>query len=67
MSETGLSAESSHSMRLPVEEYDVDENAGVGAWVLREPIVLPATQDQHVGVLRSGRTLTPYVRNIDQL
>ena len=58
--------ESTHSMRLPIEEYDVDENAGVGAWVLREPIALPATQDQHVGVLRSGRTLTPNVRNIDQ-
>ena len=53
-------------MRLPIEEDDVDNNAGVGAWVLLEPIALPAAQDQHVGVLRSGRTLTPNVRNIDQ-
>ena len=53
-------------MRLPIEEYDVDENAGVGARVLLEPIALPAAQDQHVGVRRSGRTLTPNVRNIDQ-
>ena len=53
-------------LRLPIEEYDVDENAGVGAWVLLEPIALPAAQDQHVGVRRSGRTLTPNVRNIDQ-
>ena len=58
--------ESTHSMRLPIEEYDVDENAGVGAWVLREPIAVPAAQDQHVGGRRSGRTLTPNVRNIDQ-
>ena len=58
--------ESTRSMRLPMEEYDVDENAGVGAWVLLEPIALPAAQDQHVGVRRSGRTLTPNVRNIDQ-
>ena len=58
--------ESTHSKRLPIEEYDVDENAGVGAWVLLEPIALPAAQDQHVGVRRSGRTLTPNVRNIDQ-
>ena len=55
MSATGLSAESTHSMRLPIEEYDVDENAGVGAWGLLEPIALPAAQDQHVGVRRSGR------------
>ena len=52
-------------LRLPMEEYD-DENAGVGAWVLLEPIALPAVQDQHVGVRRSGRTLTPNVRKIDQ-
>ena len=65
MSATGLSAESTHSMRLPIEEYDVDENAGVGAWVLLEPIALPAAQD-HVGVRRSRRTLTPNVRNSDQ-
>ena len=58
--------ESTHSMRLPIEEYDVDENAGVGAWVLLESIALPAAQDQHVGGRRSGRTLTPNVRNIDQ-
>ena len=55
MSATSLSAESTHSMRLPIEEYDVDENAGVGAWGLLEPIALPAAQDQHVGVRRSGR------------
>ena len=53
-------------MRLPIEEYDVDENAGVGARVLLEPIALPAAQDQHVGVRRSGRILTSNVRNIDQ-
>ena len=53
-------------LRLPIEEYDVDENAGVGAWVLLEPIALPAAQDQHVGVRRSGRILTSNVRNIDQ-
>ena len=53
-------------MRLPIEEYDVDGNAGVGAWVLPEPIALPAAQDQHVGVRMSGMTLTPNVRNIDQ-
>ena len=53
-------------LQLPIEEYDVDENAGVGAWVLLEPIALPATQDQHVGVCRSRRTLTPNVHNIDQ-
>ena len=58
--------EGTHSMKLLIEEYDVDENAGVGAWVLLEPIALPAAQDQHVGVRRSGRTLTPNVRNIDQ-
>ena len=66
MSATVLSAESTHSMRLPIEEYDVDEYAGVGAWVLLEPIALPAAQDQHVGVRRSGRILTSNVRNIDQ-
>ena len=59
--------ESAYSMTLPIEEYDVNENAGVGAWVLLEPITLPAAQDQHVGVRRSERTLTPNVRNIDQL
>ena len=52
-------------MRLPIEEYD-DENAGVGGWLLLEPIAPPAAQDQHVRVRRSGRTLTPNVRNIDQ-
>ena len=26
--------EGTHSMKLLIEEYDVDENAGVGAWVL---------------------------------
>ena len=58
--------ESTRSMRLPMEEYDVDENAGVGAWVLLEPIAMTGAQNQHVGVRRSGRTLTPNVRNIDQ-
>ena len=58
--------ESAYSMTLPIEEYDVNENAGVGAWVLLEPIARPAAQDQHVGVRRSGRTLAPNVRNIDQ-
>ena len=58
--------ESTHSMRLPIEEYDVDENAGVGAWVLLEPDAMPVTQNQQVGVRRSGRTLTPNVRNIHQ-
>ena len=58
--------ESTHSLRLPIEENEVDENAGVGAWALLEPIALPAAQDQHVGVRRSGRTLTPNVRNIGQ-
>ena len=53
-------------MRLPIEEYDVDENAGVGAWVLLEPDAMPVTQNQQVGVRRSGRTLTPNVRNIHQ-
>ena len=66
MSATGLSAESTHSMRLPIGEYDVDENAGVGAWVLLGPIALPAAQDRHVGVRRSGRTLTTNVHNIYQ-
>ena len=56
---------STHSMRLSIEEYDVDENAGVGTQVLLEPIALPAAQDQHVGVRRSGKTSTPKVRNID--
>jgi len=58
--------ESTHSMRLPIEEYDVDENAGVGAWVLLEPDAMPVMQNQQVGVRRSGRTLTPNVRNIHQ-
>ena len=57
--------ESTHNVRLPIEECDVDENAGVGAWVLLEPIAMPATQNQ-VGVRRSGRILTPNVRNIDE-
>ena len=58
--------ESTHSMRLPIEEYDVDENAGVRAWVLLEPDAMPVMQNQQVGVRRSGRTLTPNVRNIHQ-
>ena len=58
--------ESTHSMRLPIEEYDVDENAGVGAWVLLEPDAMPVMQNQQDGVRRPGRTLTPNVRNIHQ-
>ena len=58
--------ESTHSMKLSIHEYEVDDNAGLGAWVLLEPIVPPAAQDQHVGVRRLGKTLTPNVRNIDQ-
>lgn len=57
--------ENTQTMRAIIEEYDVDKNANVGDWMLLEPMALSAVQDQHVGVRRSGRTLTPNVRNIE--
>ena len=59
--------ESTHSMRVPIEEYDVDENAGLGAWVLLEPILpcLPRKINTPECAGREG-LLTPNVSNIYQ-
>ena len=41
---------------MPSESYSTDEGATVGAWVLLEA-------GKQGGVRKSGRTLTPNVRN----
>ena len=45
-------------MKLPSKSYRTDESAAVGAWVLLEA-------GQQEGVRRSGRVLTPNVRNTE--
>ena len=47
------------SMKLPLELYTTDENAGVGAWVLLEVEAEEAT------VRRSRRSTTRNVRNTE--
>ena len=49
---------STNSMKLPLKSYSTDEGAAVGAWVLPEA-------RQQEGVRRSGRALTPNVRNTE--
>ena len=43
---------------MPLESYSTDEGAAVGAWVLLEAV-------EQRGVRRSGRALTPNVRNAE--
>lgn len=47
------------SMKLPLELYSTDEDAGVGAWVLLE------VEEEEARVRRSRRSTTPNVRNME--
>lgn len=47
------------SMKLPLELYSTDEDAGVGAWVLLE------VEEEGATVRRSRRSTTPNVRNME--
>lgn len=49
---------STNNFKFPLESYSTDEGAAVGAWVLLEV-------GQQEGVRRSGRALTPNVRNAE--
>ena len=49
---------STNNFKFPLESYSMDEGAAVGAWVLLEV-------GQQEGVRRSGRALTPNVRNAE--
>ena len=44
-------------MKVSFESYSIEEGAPIGAWVLEA--------GQHEGVKRSGRALTPNVRNAE--
>ena len=47
-----------YDMKLPSKSYGTDESAAVGVWALLEA-------GQQEGVGRSGRALTPNVRNTE--
>ena len=56
--------ESTRSMKLPLDLYGTHEQAGLGTWVLQEPVIVPP-QDAPIADLtpratsRSERLLSP--------